>query len=70
MPKNPIIEKDAQIADLTAALEETQKEISDMNVLRDNLRKANLEMKMITRKSNLMKNKGDRTTDGLYSNSI
>ena len=57
VPKNPIMEKDAQIASLAAALEATQKEISDTNVLKESLNKANQEMKVMKRQANLMKNK-------------
>ena len=43
VPINPIEEKDGQIADLKKALEECQKELTDINVIKDTLVKTKKE---------------------------
>ena len=57
VPINPIKERDAQIAALMASLEVCRKEISDINLLRDEVNKTKSELKAATKEANLVKKK-------------
>ena len=57
LPQNPIIERDEQIVALTAALEDSRKEVSDSNMLKENLNKLKTEMKTVKRESNIVRKK-------------
>ena len=57
VPINPIKERDAQISVLTASLEESRKEVSDINNLKEAIHKAKVEVRTATREANLVKKK-------------
>ena len=59
VPKNPIEERDGQIAALKVALEESRKEVSDINVMKEKMVKIRTDMKNVKRESVLAKNKLD-----------
>jgi hypothetical protein len=45
VPINPIEEKDSQIAELKKALEDTKKNLSDMNAVKETLHKTRFELR-------------------------
>ena len=55
--KNPIEEKDNQIAELRKALEDSKKEVSDITVVKETLIKTRSELQTVQKLSNLAKNK-------------
>ena len=57
VPINPIEEKDSQIAELMKALEDTKKNLSDMNAVKETLYKTRFELRTAQRASSLAKNK-------------
>ena len=59
VPINPIEEKDGQIADLKKALEECQKELTDINVIKDTLVKTRNELKFSKKYTAVSKRKID-----------
>lgn len=57
VPKNPIEERDGQIAALKTALEESRKEVSDVNVMKEKMLKMKQDMRNAKREVVLAKNK-------------
>ena len=73
LPINPIEEKDNQIAELKKALEESRKEVSDVNAIQDCLVKTRSELVLARKSSNLRSIKIDfakRITEQRMSNSL
>ena len=59
MPMNPIEQKDKQLAALQKALDDSRKEVQDINNLRESLVKSKSELRSVRRSSSMAKSKVD-----------
>ena len=73
IPINPIEEKDKQLAALEKALEESRKEVHDVNLLREALIKTKSELRVARRSSSIARSKIDfarKVTEQRMSNCL